>query len=197
MEAEVDNIRSIKLDKVQGQPLQAPLILNISHKFNWKLPILFLRNFGHAPKCWSGGKVGMRQELACCFSGTSCYGPKKYRMTDLIGLTVPPFLSKLLCLFVALYTYSTQSRGNLVRWCLHYADQCRDETHLHGTLAAFDLSQFFKDVLSQGRHHRVWGEERRQSKYICLLSQHVYVLLGNVIVPEWFQLICVKILQTS
>lgn len=102
-----------------------------------------------------GEKLAWDRSLPVVFSGTSRYGPKKYRTTDLIGFTVPPFLSTLLCLFVALYTYGTQSRGNLVRRCLHDADQCGDETHLHGALAAFDLSQFFKDVLSQGRHHRV------------------------------------------
>lgn len=52
-------------------------------------------------------------------------------------------------------THSTESSGNLVGGCLHDADQRGDETHLHGALAAFDLSQFLKDVLSQGRHHRV------------------------------------------
>lgn len=81
-----------------------------------------------------------------------------------------------LCLFVPLATYSTESRGNLVRGSLHDADKCGYEAHLHGALAAFDLCQFLKDVLSQGCHHRVWGEERRQglrkdkrlSNFTCL-----------------------------
>ena len=56
-------------------------------------------------------------------------------------------------------TYSAESRWDLVGRSLHDADQRGDETHLHGALAAFDLSQLLKDVLSQRRHHRVWGEE--------------------------------------
>lgn len=52
-------------------------------------------------------------------------------------------------------SYSTESSRNLVVGRLHDADQRGDEAHLHGTLAAFDLCQFLKDVLSQGRHHRV------------------------------------------
>lgn len=66
-------------------------------------------------------------------------------------------------IFVSFTTYSTESRGNLVGGSLHDADQCGDEAHLHGALAAFDLCQFLKDILSQGRHHGVWGEQRRQS----------------------------------
>lgn len=56
---------------------------------------------------------------------------------------------------VPVSTYSTKSSGDLVGGSLHDADQRGDETHLHGALAAFDLCQLLKDVLSQGRHHRV------------------------------------------
>lgn len=62
---------------------------------------------------------------------------------------------KHLYLFVSLATYSTESRGDLVRRSLHDADQRWDETHLHGALATFNLCQLFKDVLSKRRHHRV------------------------------------------
>lgn len=56
---------------------------------------------------------------------------------------------------VFLATYSAESRGNLVRGSLHDADQRWNEAHLHGTLAAFNLGQFLKDVLSEGGHHRI------------------------------------------
>lgn len=52
-------------------------------------------------------------------------------------------------------TYSTESSGKLVRRSLHDADQRRDETHLHGSLAALDLGQLLEDVLGQRRHHWV------------------------------------------
>lgn len=59
-------------------------------------------------------------------------------------------------------THGTESRGDLVGGGLHDADQRGDETHLHGALAAFDLCQLLKDVLSQGRHDGVCGGERRR-----------------------------------
>lgn len=62
---------------------------------------------------------------------------------------------QLLYLFVSHATYCTESRWDLVRRGLHDADQRWDETHLHRALAAFDLCQLFKDVLSKRRHHRV------------------------------------------
>lgn len=58
-----------------------------------------------------------------------------------------------------LISYSAQSSGDLVRRSLHDADQGWYEPHLHGALAAFNLRQLFKNVLSWRSHHRVWGGE--------------------------------------
>lgn len=58
-------------------------------------------------------------------------------------------------LYTCVSTHSTEPSGNLVGGSLHDADQRRDETHLHGSLAALDLSQLLEDVLGQRRHHGV------------------------------------------
>lgn len=44
-------------------------------------------------------------------------------------------------------SYSTKARWDFIRRCLHNANESRNEAHLHGSLASFNLGKLLEDVL--------------------------------------------------